>query len=84
MIPTLVAIGIWSSIVAYVHIYHHSLSVDSLLITVTGEFVYFSCGFSYPSVAYADTSIGLVTSLVLGFRVNSAYERYSEGRYVLG
>lgn len=25
---------------------------------------------------------GLVTSLALAFRVNSAYERYSEGRYV--
>ncbi|KAF8428385.1 Bestrophin, RFP-TM, chloride channel-domain-containing protein [Tirmania nivea] len=58
MIPTLAIIGVWSSIVTYVHIYHYSLSVDSLLITVTG----------------------LVTSLVLGFRVNSAYERYSEGR----
>ncbi|KAF8453049.1 Bestrophin, RFP-TM, chloride channel-domain-containing protein [Terfezia claveryi] len=58
MIPTLVIIGVWSSIVAYVHIYHHSLSVESVLITVTG----------------------IVTSLALGFRVNSAYERYSEGR----
>ena len=37
MIPTLVLVAIWSSIVTYVHLYHHSLAVDSVLITVTGE-----------------------------------------------
>lgn len=37
MIPTLVLVAVWSSIVVYVHMYHHSLAVDGVLITVTGE-----------------------------------------------
>lgn len=37
MVPTLVLVAVWSSIVVYVHMYHHDLAVDSVLITITGE-----------------------------------------------
>ena len=39
MLPTLLLVGIWSSLVVYVGTYHLNLAVDSLLITVTGRYI---------------------------------------------
>jgi putative membrane protein len=68
LLPSMVFIGLYSALIAYIEVEYFKMSPDS----------------EVKNLSIMHSSLGMVISLLLAFRFNSAYDRWWEGRKLWG